>query len=195
MTMNKIKVLDQFEYSVLEFLFYCRVDLSFFMKDDLEEKANLYLPKRKDKQIDLLNRLKKSNMLCLKDKYGKIINNKIGYTQNLKKGSYVIEITNKGGEYIAKFKTTSWSQYCNYIVNNINNNYLNIKIFLHENRLEDMLAILNKMDIDYLIHDMTYWYPLYWKQLKGGKKIEFDVGEKFFNKDLAFMLDEKCEFP
>lgn len=161
--------LTKYEYSILEFLFYCRVDFSFFMRDNLEEKANLILPETKKELMTLLNRLKNLNMIVVKDIYGE---NRVNDIVNMKKGIYSVEISNKAGDIIAKNKKVFWDRYCNYSAIHLDSEYLMVKIELHKNKVNKMLKILDADGIKYKVYNLKYWYPLYWKRLKNARTIE-----------------------
>lgn len=195
LTMKTLKTLSRYEYSILEFLFYCRVDLSFFMRDNLEEKANLILPDGKEELMALLNRLKNLDMLIIKDIHKENRANDIVYDKNMKKGIYSIEISKKAGDTIAKIQNKSWSSYCDYEIESLANSNLKVKIYLHINRLNEILKILDTINIDYKVSDLEYWYPLYWKKLKGGKIVEMLVSSSLYDSKLDFILDEMCRMP
>ncbi len=188
-------MLNKYSYSILEFLFFSRVDLTFFMQNNLEEKANLYVPDSKDKLFAVLNRLKNSNLLCVKDIHQDITLKNISYDKNLRKGLYTIEITEKGGDTIYRSKNIPWNEYCNYKVTTIDIDTLKINISLHEKKLDDILEVLDNIKaMKYQVSDLEYWYPLYWKRLKKGKGVELVLNNKQFDDELTPVWDKICSY-
>ena len=184
-------MMDNYTYSILNFLFYGYVDLYLFTQNNLEEIANLTVPKNKNKLFALLDKLIKNRLICIKNRQNIFIN-EISYNKNLQRGQYTVAITSKGGNIVAKNEKIIWKKYCWYAMK-IDGKKIKIEIFSHRDKMQSLLKILNSFkNIHYKVYELDYWYPLYWKKLKDGIRIEIEYANDEFNEKILNSLDELC---
>lgn len=138
-----------------------------------------------------MDQLIKNRLIYIRSRQNIIIK-EVFYNKNLQKGQYIVAITPNGGNIVAKKKKIVWKKYCWYAIK-IDGKKIKIEIFSHREQKQSLLKLLNSFkNIYYKAYELDYWYPLYWKKLKDGIKIELEYEDDELNKKVISSLDKLC---
>ena len=189
MTTNKNQI------EILKFLFTKKVDLSDCLTRAISGLIyETYFEKDKD-VLETVESLLELKLIEIINEKQELYVKPISCIDDISKQQYFIQLTPKGGDFIAKEKKIEWDDYCSTKVTLNSDGSYHVKIKFDVLMLNIVETHVKTLAIHYILEKLEIYNPLYWKELKSGYRVELDISyENYFTFLDAFLKEHEKQY-